>query len=445
SPTLRGETKSASSKLIKIGDDEENMLTWHSQSILNLPFTTGAVHIIYGPRQVGKSTALKLLIRKLLAKYDAHNIFYFNCDLLATRKDLVELLTDYLNWVKAKRGKKFLFLDEISSLPDWPFAIKWLIDSGLGKNAVFFLTGSTSIHLKKSGEYLPGRRGEGKDVFLYPLSFFEFLKLFYPKAEQYKFDGKFSALKNFCHSVKVAVPDLPEKTQTFFLTGGFLRVINESSPSGTINSSTVELYKSWLKSEMAKNEKKEVLVRVILEKVFESLATGISYQSVAQYADLGSHNTARDYLQFLKDSFFLLEAPLFVISQKRVLWRKNKKFYCSDPFIFWLLFSFVFGGEDVSQIASRKLKDPDFLAKFVENLVGTEISKKGKELFYYQNRREIDFVFQDDTLPIEVKYQRRVIPADFSYLKKGIVISKSDFFVDKEVLVLPLDLFLLLG
>lgn len=140
------ETKAAISKDSKIVDFEEARLKWHPQSVLNLPLTPGAVHIIYGPRQVGKSTALKLLIRKLLAQYDAHNIFYFNCDLLATRKDLVELLTDYLNWVKAKRGKKFLFLDEISSLPDWPFAIKWLIDSGLGRNAVFFLTGSGYRH-----------------------------------------------------------------------------------------------------------------------------------------------------------------------------------------------------------------------------------------------------------------------------------------------------------
>jgi len=61
----------------KIREFEASSVKYLPQNILNLPLENGAVNIVYGPRQTGKSTAIKLLIRKLLKRVPPINILYF--------------------------------------------------------------------------------------------------------------------------------------------------------------------------------------------------------------------------------------------------------------------------------------------------------------------------------------------------------------------------------
>ena len=42
--------------------------------------------------------------------------------------------------------------------------IKWLVDAGLLQDCRMILSGSSSVSLKKSGEFMPGRRKNGKDI-----------------------------------------------------------------------------------------------------------------------------------------------------------------------------------------------------------------------------------------------------------------------------------------
>jgi len=76
------------------------------------------------------------------------------------------------------RQKEYaIVLDEISSVEKWPQAIKWLADNGFLKDSTLFLTGSSSVKLKKSGEFMPGRRGLGQDMIFLPVTFKEYLAL----------------------------------------------------------------------------------------------------------------------------------------------------------------------------------------------------------------------------------------------------------------------------
>ncbi|MBM4401814.1 MAG: ATP-binding protein [Candidatus Cloacimonetes bacterium] len=434
----------------KIVEYQEAPLKWQPSDVFALPREKGAVHMIFGPRQIGKSTALKLLVQKLLLEENLapKSLFYFNCDAVADREALIELVTDYLEWTKTMKQQKYIFLDEISSVKDWPFGIKWLIDSGFGRNITFFLTGSTSLSLKKSGEYLPGRRGKGKDLLMCPLSFFEFFTLFYPELQKIKLkELKTKRPAVFWQEFQDSYPDLQEKINFFFISGGFPKVINDFYQRKQVSPDTVNLYQAWVRSALAKAEKKEFLAKSILQKLFTSLTTGVSYQGVAQFADLGSHNTARDYLEFLKETFLILEAPFFDIHQKKHLWRKNKKYYFLDPFIFWLLSSFISGVENLKVLQKDLFAGAEGTSKFIENLVATELYKNKIQSFYFSNKGEVDFVFEKDGFGIEVKYQDKVVPADYPTLrklKKGIVVSKKDFYQEENVFVIPLQAFLLL-
>ena len=137
------------------------------------------LNFIIGPRQVGKTTGIKIAVSKLLNKIDARRIFYYRCDLISDYKELLEVIQSYLRLAQAWGIKelKVMFLDEVNMVKEWWRTIKYLIDTGALKNVNIFLTGSSSMKLLKETERFPGRRRLGKDIFFLPLSFKEYLQV----------------------------------------------------------------------------------------------------------------------------------------------------------------------------------------------------------------------------------------------------------------------------
>ncbi|WP_353844453.1 AAA family ATPase [Thermosipho sp. (in: thermotogales)] len=134
------------------------------------------MYILKGPRQIGKTTVLKLLIKDLFEKnVNPSNILYVTLDLISSKNELTQILIDYFSIKNNIKEKKYLFLDEISSVNNWQKSIKYLYDTGRLENAFVVLTGSSSYDLKKSSERLPGRRELGKDIVYLPVSFKEYI------------------------------------------------------------------------------------------------------------------------------------------------------------------------------------------------------------------------------------------------------------------------------
>ena len=144
------------------------------------PLSAPGILTLRWPRQIGKTTLVKLVIQNLLAKkVPAQNIFYYSCNLVANYKELAALLKEYLEFFTHKTsGMLFIFLDEVSFVTDWPRAIKEIAEGPWGKKILFLLTGSSTIDLKFSSERLPGRRGkiQNLDFEFLPLSFKEFIQ-----------------------------------------------------------------------------------------------------------------------------------------------------------------------------------------------------------------------------------------------------------------------------
>ena len=130
--------------------------------------------VITGPRQAGKSTLLKALIKFLLEKRKVRgkDIFYFNLDdtriikFLSTPEDFVKFIQSF------SPGQTYIFIDEAQRLENPGLFLKCIYDLGL--NFKIIISGSSSLELKsKISESLTGR----KIVFhLFPFSFREFLK-----------------------------------------------------------------------------------------------------------------------------------------------------------------------------------------------------------------------------------------------------------------------------
>lgn len=429
----------------KIRDFETSSVKYLPENVLGLPLKNGAINIVCGPRQTGKSTAIKLLIRKLLNQIPPLNILYFNCDCLDSRKDIIELVSDFQDRIKTSSGEipsNYLFLDEISSVNDWPYAIKWLADSGFLSNSKIVLTGSSSISLKKSGEFLPGRKNSGKDIPFLPIDFFTSFNLLYP---QQNLSARFNSIEQLNQWVKklsLTEINLERTYENFLLTGGFLKMIDlmiKQQPYAE----TIETYKNTLRSELAKYNKKEIHTRLILTKIISSLSSETSYSNIAEEAELGSKNTAVDYLNFLSESFFLIETLFYNIPQKRPVIKKNKKYYPCDIFLFWIFNSFISGANEIESFYQKYLTSP-LNGQIAEAFVASELYKQNFEFYYFKNTKEIDFWIPQQELAIEVKYKDKITTQDIQGLKYGrtkILISKNTLEKTNDILIIPIYLF----
>ncbi len=84
----------------------EKKYQWHSPVLDELEPIPGNIFSIRGPRQVGKTTLIKLLIQSLLEKSIPENaIFYASCDALIDHIDFNKKAADY------NKNKKIYFYD----------------------------------------------------------------------------------------------------------------------------------------------------------------------------------------------------------------------------------------------------------------------------------------------------------------------------------------------
>ncbi len=114
--------------------------------------------LILGPRQVGKTTLVKEILKKIqnTAEYPLQNP--------AVRLDLEAKPEKLVNQITAISKKPYVFIDEAQKLPSIFDSVQYLIDEN---KAEFILTGSSARKLRRSGSnLLPGRI---KRFFLDPL------------------------------------------------------------------------------------------------------------------------------------------------------------------------------------------------------------------------------------------------------------------------------------
>ena len=143
---------------------KEKKYKWIPSILEEIELKPFSLHILLGPRQAGKTTVMKLLIKQLLKKTDSKSLFYFNCEAIGDCKELMDIIESYLMFKEDNNIKNSLIiLDEITSPKEWYKGIKLLIDKGRLKKETVILTGSSSITIKKQVELFPGRRGNGKD------------------------------------------------------------------------------------------------------------------------------------------------------------------------------------------------------------------------------------------------------------------------------------------
>lgn len=429
---------------------------WHPPILDLFRTNKDVIYTLRGSRQVGKTTTLKLLIKRLLPNISKENIFYFTCNNIDTYQDLIEILRMYFDWQENKQ-RKFVFVDEITFVKNWTRAIKHLADLGKLRNCTMILTGSNAHDLKYEVERMPGRRGEDAelDKILFPVSFKTYVEFVNPEIVQ-RFSNIDLAKKHYPFYQK----QLQRYLDDFLLTGGFIQAINSLAANKKVEIDIYQQYLSWALGDLAKLGKKEVYSRQIFDQVIRSITTNIGFDTIAKKTSIDSHRTVEDYLDVM-ESNFIVKILYQIDTNKRIAAsRRTKKIYFQDVFLFWVFLGYVFGLSDYFSASQKRLNDTLLRSKLIENLVMSSLMRLESSVnwsnivFFFRttNQVEVDFVVKRQNgglLPIEVKYQDKVERKDFLNLnklnrQKGIIISKKDFLMDKDKWIIPLEVFLLL-
>ncbi len=349
------------------------------------------ITVIIGPRQVGKTTLMKELIKIL--NFQGQKTVFLNLDVednfkyFSSQQALIQKLK-----LEFGNEKGYCFIDEIQRKKDTSLFLKGIFDLDLPIK--FIVSGSGSLELKEQiHESLSGR----KRIFeLNPVNWKEFI--------DYKTNYKYSSYLNDFFK-------LEQHRTLIFLDeylqfGGYPRVILEDQQIEKFNMIN-EIYQSYIEKDITyllKIEKRESfsqLIRLLAEQIGQL----INYTELSQTLGI-SLITLKNYLWFAEKTFVIKTiAPFFKNFRKEIT--KSQVVYFYD-----------LGLRNLARgIFNTPLstQDKSFLFQnLILHLLEERFRYESKSLNFWRSKdhAEVDFIINlgERIIPIEVKYKDLIKP-----------------------------------
>lgn len=400
---------------------------------INLEFNHDFITTITGPRRAGKTYICFQTINQLLEKkVSKENILYINFEdeklLNANADDLNNLLEKYLELSTInKRQNIFLFLDEIQNVENWDSWVRRISDTE--KNIKLILTGSSSKLLSK--EISTKLRGRVLNTEVYPLSFKEYLNW---KKIDYN-------LKTLVHSKDKI--QIKKAFSSYLQEGGYPALFVNKVPREQVLQSYYQsmIFKDVIERHKIKEIKK---LKILIKLLFESVTKEISYNKLAnKLKSLGfniSKSTVIEYISHLEDAYLFFENIKYEYSITKQL-GSIKKIYCVDNGL----------------LNAVSFKFSEDRGKLIENLTFIELKRRNKEIYFYSEKGECDFLIKEKnrvTFAIQVTENmneenskreiKGMVNALEKYgLKEGIILSldneeKQEKINNKKIKYIPL-------
>jgi uncharacterized protein len=393
-----------------------------------LDLTKAGVHILRGPRQVGKSTDLKLLVERALAEaHPARSIVYLTLDLIEGRPhaELAETIKR-AKLLVGHQGPSIVLLDEVTGVPRWQTAVKAVWDDGTIDRDVVVCTGSSATDLQQgAAERLPGRRGEGQDHLVLPQTFASFARAIDDSIPQSPCMG----IADICGPAgatalqegRLHAPALRDALSLYLKFGGLPAAVAEAATGHRDPSERVKrvLYDSLVK-EVQRRGASIPAAHALLERVLRSLGSHTDWSRMAREMEvpLGrrrggpSHHTLRAYIELLAGGYFLLIVYAWRAHSHTNSLSNEKKVFFADPLLHTIALDLVPGlATDVPALVEnavglalyRRYEPP---GRLIESFVSPDrlhvwrTARAGEVDFVAGPRRELDIV--------EVKYRRQL-------------------------------------
>ena len=352
---------------------------WVPDEVDMLPLEPFALNFVHGPRQVGKTTMLKLLINKLLNRVEPRAILYLSCDEFSDYEELGEVLDDYLRARLAWGiSHTYIFLDEVTFVKEWWRAIKARIDDGSLRGSVVTVTGSASMELLRQREYFPGRRGRGRDITMMPLGFHSYMKKIH--GLELMTVHHLDEIDKVMAGNRIYGESLSKHFNAYLETGGFPLAIREMKEVGRVSEGAKKTLLDGFRSDWLRIGKSESAMKEVIAYLIRARAAPISWLSISKNTSLSSPHTARSYVEVL-ENLMIVTTLNFLESGGRVVYRKNKKIHFTDPFIYRTLAEYC-----------QARVDEDAL---VEGVVASHLSRNYR-IYYWRNSTEVDCLVDEE-------------------------------------------------
>lgn len=247
--------------------------------------------IVIGPRQVGKTTLLKMLVSDTKNK-----VLEWNCDEPDVRRRLTEPTSTEL---KAEIGDANLILiDEAQRIKNIGITLKLLIDNYPEKQVI--ATGSSAIEMSNSiNEPLTGRKYE---YVMYPFSCEELFNEFGEQEEQRMLERR-------------------------LIYGSYPEVVNNS---GEERETLTELVGSYLYKDIFsfQDVRKPEIIEQLLQALALQIGSEVSYNELGRLLGLNTATVQR-YIDLLEKSYVVFHLRSFSRNVRSEL-KKSRKIYFYD-------------------------------------------------------------------------------------------------------------------
>ena len=368
------------------------------------------IQIVTGIRRCGKSTLLKQLSEKL------DSFYYLNFDDERLLKFSVEDFDSLLILWKKLYKSKTIILDEIQNVKNWERFIRRIYD----EDYKIILTGSNAKLL--SGDLSTHLTGRHIKLELYPFSFSEYLRFKNFDSDKWKTTDRLAKLLKL--------------TDEYVENGGFPEYVIFGDVDYLKRIFEDILYKDLIVRFKIREIKS---FRELANFLFTNFTSEISYNSLQRALNFKSVVSVKNYIGHLQESYLLHELYKYDYSLKKQI-VYNKKIYSVDNGL-------------RNQVSFRFSEDS---GKLLENTVFLQLKRSGKEVYYYKNKRECDFLIKQKTKIVEAIQVTDVLSAanrerelngliaamESFNLKKGLIITRNQEekfrSQGKEIRVLPI-------
>ena len=335
------------------------------------------IQVVLGPRQVGKTTAIKQIIDSW-----AGESIYETADLPSPPD--VEWITTH--WERAKRKisqPTLLVLDEVQKIERWSEVVKIHFDRDRHeRNLRIVLLGSASLALGRGlSESLAGRFEINH---CYHWSFDECHTAFGWCLEQYLQFGGYPAPVQLISDVKRWMSFMHLSIIEPVISLDILTSANIGNPG---------------------------LFRQTLELALSNPARELSYQKfLGQLHDKGNTSTVKGYLDILEQAF--------ILKQLRKYRPNSLSTRVSSPKIIPLCPALI----NTFSLPTKVLDNTSWRGMVFESFIGAELLRRFRDVYYWRDgRNEVDFIVETggQLFGIEVKLERaRNKKGMSSFLKK---------------------------
>lgn len=353
---------------------------------------------IIGPRQVGKTT----LVKHLLKSFNKTNSITFE-DIKT--KNLFEQNIDAFIELHVK-NYDYLFIDEVQYSKTSGKQLKYIYDT---QKIKIIVSGSSASELSiRSLKYLVGRV---LIYNLYPFSFLEYLEHKNPKLKKL-------LIKN---NIKGLEFEFNKLLDEYILYGGYPEVViasNEEEKELVLKN----IYNTYFLKEIKEifQLKDDYKISVLLKTLSLQISNIINYQSLSELSGL-SIQEVKNKINVFEKTFLIIRSKNFHTNKRTELKKSPKIFFIDNGFRNIAINNF-----------SKERTDQGAL---YENFIAQELIKKEFEIKFWrtQSKAEVDFVLEKNgkIIPIEVKTIHNKLSLGKSYIsfieqykpKKGFLFS----------------------